>query len=121
MKTSAIFHLARVTKVVVEWVQEKYKYGQSKHGGNLNRKPMLEHLAQEYTDGLVYLITHIDQVREATARLDDYIYENTVDLEEGPIFEGDYRVLEAYNLLQYGNIEGETEEELEPNEIILVR
>ena len=95
-------HRIQVANMAQDWVNRKYAAGQLEHGGDLNRKPVLEHLAEEATDMLIYTIVFSDQIQQAIKCL-----EAAKETDRG------WRLVEsALNILKHGNPEGEAEEEL---------
>jgi hypothetical protein len=114
-------HRGYVADTTRDWVDRKYAAGQEEHGGDLSRKAVLEHLAEEATDMMVYVIVLSDQMREATFRLKKLL--DVAQREGGSWLNRPERLWaeEAYNILQYGNPEGETEEELNDSEVKLIK
>jgi len=107
-------HTELVVNRVSDWVEHKYTAGQREHGGELWRKPVLEHLVEEAVDQSIYLVVLVDQVREATARLYQFLADPS---DPG----ASLLVQEAYNILQHGNPEGESSPELNPSEVRLIK
>ena len=80
---------------------EKWQRGQLEHGGDLYRKPTLDEAIDEAIDLIPYLLVHRSHVRIAILHL------KAIDLRALPPEAGD-AILAAVNLLEHGNVEGET-------------
>lgn len=98
-------HLESLQREAADLLERKYVAGQREHGGKLWRKPQIGHIVAEVLDLVVYVLTLRSQLQTATRILDQARDRRSLSVEE----------LAVLNLLQTGNIEGELEEELEPD------
>ena len=90
-------HLADLLDTVMVDLASKYLNGQKEHGGHLHRKPgLLQHAKEEALDQIAYLYSLEQQHLEACDLLRD-----------GLAHQEWSSVAKAYNLLIYGNVEGE--------------
>lgn len=80
---------------------EKWERGQLEHGGDLYRKPTLDEAIDEALDLIPYLFIHRAHKQRAVAHLRE------IDLRTVPPAAAD-NILAAVNLLERGNVEGET-------------
>lgn len=80
---------------------EKWERGQREHGGDLYRKPTLDEAIDEAIDLIPYLFIHRAHVRRALVHL------KAIELRLLPPAVGD-AILAAINLIERGNVEGET-------------
>lgn len=99
-------HVLRIASWFISHMAKKYEKGQAEHGGRLWRKNTLNMLRDEIIDLPVYFEVLEAQHARAITLLAVAIAEMT---DEKTI--GDGSVIEAYNILEYGNPEGELEED----------
>ena len=90
-------HLADLLDTVMVDLASKYLNGQKDHGGLLHRKPgLIQHAKEEALDQVAYLYS-LEQQHLGVCDL----------LREGLAHQRWSSVAEAYNILIYGNAEGE--------------
>jgi hypothetical protein len=91
-------HAAQIADWIGEELYRKYLRGQKEHGGNVARKNVRKHITEEAIDLIVYLAVLQEQLAtiEAICRKIDDPYE---------------QVQMVLNICQYGNKEGDLEEE----------
>lgn len=99
-------HILRIAAWFISHMSRKYEKGQVQHGGRLWRKNTLHMLRDEIIDLPVYFEVLEQNHEEAKhclkVAIDYMVDEKTI---------GDESVIQAYNLLEYGNTEGEQEED----------
>ena len=80
----------------------KQEKGQNEHGGDIWRKPVLEHMAEEILDQWAYyfvLAEHLKQIKQISRGALDY---------RGDSGEVRYQALaKIFNIVTYGNPEGD--------------
>jgi len=65
-------HLAEIQQSISKRVNEKYRVGQSEHGGDLwERVPLVEDLIEEALDQMTYALTLKSQLGRVKKLLDD--------------------------------------------------
>jgi hypothetical protein len=101
-------------RAIQDWISDsvilKYTAGQREHGGALWRKNTWPHIKQEIVDLVIYSQTHDMQIQQAIKLLELAYDTHNINLKD------DY-LESALHVLQYGNEDGEEEEELSPSEV----
>jgi hypothetical protein len=95
-------HAECIARWAAASIEEKYKRGQKEHGGSVNHKNVVSHLAEEIFDSVVYLA--VIQEQHVLIR----------EIAELALLKGDDPYMRAiYNIVVHGNEDGVEEEELE--------
>jgi hypothetical protein len=95
-------HPECIARWAAESITEKYKRGQKEHGGSVNHKNVVSHLAEEVFDSVVYLAV----IQEQFALMQE--------IAEIALLRGEDPYMRAiHNVLTKGNENGTQEEELE--------
>ena len=96
-------HGDSIARWSAEQIAEKYKRGQKEHGGSVNHKNVVSHLAEEIFDSVVYLAVLHEQM---------YLIRELAEM--GLVAEPGNEYLRAINnICIHGNEYGKREEELE--------
>lgn len=100
-------HILRIAAWFISHMTKKYEIGQAEHGGRLWRKNTLKMLRDEIIDLPVYFEVLEKQHEEALELLGIVVS----DIPEVYRTEHETRIVQAYNILKFGNPEGELEED----------
>ena len=112
-----IEHVFRIANWFFKHMSTKFATGVTEHGGKLYRKPVLKMLRDEIIDAAVYFEVLEKQHEDALAELSPVISAIEFnDIYDYPSAKPDHKKLcqaitRAYNILKFGNPEGEIEED----------
>ena len=95
-------HIDKVTVDFSTECREKYENGQKEHGGELWRKPVAGMIGEEIVDQWVYYHVLREQINTVKQLLQKEILRTTNGGEDVSD-----NLAKAYNILEYGNPEGE--------------
>jgi len=103
-------HISAIIGTASNLLHSKYEAGQKEHGGELWKKPIHQMLLEEQLDSLIYSITLNEQHMEAKS-LSRRVFAELVAANReqswGKVAIAIRNIEKLYNLLHYGNIEGE--------------
>jgi len=105
-------HAEYVASLAKTKIYNKYLVGQKLHGGFLDRKATAGMALEEALDQVVYLITHLDHLKE----IEELAMEIAYQSQEGSIVDQRYQIVNKcagsiINILRIGNPEGVKEED----------